>query len=286
MPAVRQKKKASGNKGEWNCPFPECKISSKTKSGLDVHLNAVHFRVKPYHCTDGFTKKGKLCAYSSSDPGNFNRHRKRHHGYVPRSSPRKKKGTSSKGPEVALESNTDSVSQPKPATSPSTATLDALPQYIDARLEADGYYQPYFAGARNLRGDAHYDEEEFIPATRSIYSLQHQLPQQPPVHTLFNAQPANFPSPLVGISQEEAPYAEHSPGIETLRIAMNYMNLHRSLNVGLGMDSTTLADGLQSIYPASLAARQEYTGAYGVETVSLSTLLLTRTWRWIRLFIL
>ncbi|KAK0215472.1 hypothetical protein IW262DRAFT_1465114 [Armillaria fumosa] len=281
MPAARQKKTASGNKNKLNCTFPECDFRSKTKSGLDIHLNTIHYGLKPYGCAGGITKKGEPCNHSFSDPGNFLRHRVRIHGYIPRPSSRKKKGTASKVPEVAnarLESDINSISQPNPAASLLTATLDALPQNID--VEVDEYDKTYFAGVRNLRGDAHYDEKEFIPTIRSIYyPFEDRSPQQLPVDTLLNAQPANLPFPLVDISQEEAPYGEPSPALESLRIAMNYTNLrlHPSLTVGFDIGSTTLADGPQSIYPASLTARQESTGAYGVETVSPSTLSKTRS---------
>ncbi|KAK0430618.1 hypothetical protein EV421DRAFT_1743845 [Armillaria borealis] len=288
MPAVRQKKTASGNKGIVRyCHFPECNFSAKTKSGLDIHLN-IHYGLKPYWC-DGITKEGKPCKYIGGDPANFYRHRVRHHGYVRGSSSRKRKGTASKGSSrtrakvanAQLESDTNSVSQPKPATKPpSTATLGDLQAYFD--VEVNVYGRTYFADACDLRSDPHLDAKELIPAIHSSPLLEDQWPQQLPVGTLFNAQPANLPFPLVDVSQEDAPFAElassePSPTLESLRIAMDSMNFNLSLTMGFDMDATTLVDGLQSSYPTSLTARQEYTGAYSVENDPFSPLSETQS---------
>ncbi|SJL11652.1 uncharacterized protein ARMOST_15058 [Armillaria ostoyae] len=288
MPAVRQKKTASGNKGIVRyCHFPECNFSAKTKSGLDIHLN-IHYGLKPYWC-DGITKEGKPCDYIGGDPANFYRHRVRHHGYVRGSSSRKRKGTASKGSSrtrakvvnAQLKSDTNSVSQPKPAAkAPPTATLDDLRAYFD--VEVDAYGKTYFADAWDLRSDAHPDAKELIPAIHSSPLLEDQWPQQLPVGTLFNAQPANLPFPLMGISQENAPFAElassePSPTLESLRIAMDSMNFNLSLTMEFDMDATTLVDGLQSSYPTSLTASQEYTGTYSVETVHFSPLSETQS---------
>ncbi|KAK0493887.1 hypothetical protein EDD18DRAFT_1356375 [Armillaria luteobubalina] len=279
MPATREKKTASGNKNQlYYCTYLECDFKSRTKSGLLVHLNTIHYGLKPYWCAGEITKKGEPCNQSFSDPGNFLRHRVRIHGYVPKSSSRKKKGTVSQVPEIAnaqLGSDINSISQLKPAASLLTETLDALQQKID--VEVDEYDKTYFASARNLRGDAHYDEKEFIPAIRSIYSpFEDQSPHQLLVDpTLLNAQPENLPFPLVNIFRKDAP---PSSALESRRIAMNYTNLrlHPSLTVGFDIGSTTFADGLQSIYPASLIVSQS-NAAYGVETISPSTLSKTRS---------
>ncbi|KAK0229529.1 hypothetical protein EDD85DRAFT_131005 [Armillaria nabsnona] len=289
MPAARQKKTAGGNKDTVRyCHIPGCNFSSKTKSGLDIHLN-IHYGLKPY-CCDGITKDGEPCDYIGGDPANFYRHRVRHHGYVRKSSsPRKRKGTASKGSSrtrakvvnAQVESDTDSVSQPKPAARPPpTATLDDLRAYFD--FEVNAYGKTYFADACDLRSDPHPDAKELIPAVHSSPLLEDQWPQQLPVGMLFNAQPANLPFPLVHISQADAPFveldsSEPSPTLESLRIAMDSMNFHPSLTAGFDMDSTTLADGPQSIYPASLTARQEYTGAYSVDNVAFSPLSETQS---------
>ncbi len=177
-----------------------------------------------------------------------------------------------------LGSDTNPVSQPKPAAGPpSTANLDDLRAYFD--VEVNAYGKTYFADACDLRSDPHPHAKELIPAVHSSPLLEDQWQQPLPVGTLINAQPANL---LVHISQADAPFAElassePSPTLESLRIAMDSMNFHPSLTVGFDMDSTTLADGPQSIYPASLTAGQEYTGAYSVENVQFPPLSETQS---------
>ncbi len=180
-----------------------------------------------------------------------------------------------------LGSDINSISQSKHAARPpSTATLDDLRAYFD--VEVDAYGKTYFADACDLRSDPHPDAKELIPAVHSSPLLEDQWQQPLPVGTLFNAQPGNLPFPLVHISQADAPFAEltssePSPTLESLRIAMDSMNFHPSLTAGFDMDSTTLADGPQSIYPASLTAGQEYTGAYSVENVQFPPLSETQS---------
>ncbi|KAK0430623.1 hypothetical protein EV421DRAFT_1932431 [Armillaria borealis] len=89
---------------------------------------------------------------------------------------------------------------------------------------------------------------------------------------------ANLLFLLVDISQENVPYtSEPSPTLKSLRIAMDSTNFNLSLTMEFDMDATTLVDGPQSLYPASLTARQRYTGAYGVETVLFSPLSETQS---------
>ncbi|KAK0191900.1 hypothetical protein F5146DRAFT_484423 [Armillaria mellea] len=273
MPAVRQK--ASGNKKAiWYCHFPKCTFKSKTKSGLKIHLN-IHYNLKPFLCGGLITTKGNPCYYASGDPGNYHRHCKRLHGDTGESASTNKesntyaysKGSSRtrrKATNAQLESDTNYSLQPKPSVSPT---------YVE--IEANG--KAYSSGASDLQSNSHGDAKELFPAVPSVRPFEGHWPQQLPVDTQFNTQLANLPFPLVDISWEDTPHtelasSEPSPRIESLRIAMDSMKFHT-----IGFNGSMLADGPQSIYLASLTAREEYFGAYGVKTVRSSTLSETQS---------
>ncbi|KAK7453403.1 hypothetical protein VKT23_011668 [Stygiomarasmius scandens] len=58
------------------CPYPDCGFENLQKSNVETHIRT-HTKNKTNHCPD--------CEFTTVDPGSLTRHRKRIHGYIPKS---------------------------------------------------------------------------------------------------------------------------------------------------------------------------------------------------------
>ncbi|GAW08892.1 transcriptional repressor ctcf-like [Lentinula edodes] len=67
---------ADKHKFMHRCPYPDCNFENLQKSNVETHIRT-HTKSKTNNCPD--------CDFTTVDPGSLTRHRKRIHGYIPKS---------------------------------------------------------------------------------------------------------------------------------------------------------------------------------------------------------
>ncbi|KAH7921894.1 hypothetical protein BV22DRAFT_1131904 [Leucogyrophana mollusca] len=67
----------NGSKALFACTFANCTFTSLQKKNLEIHF-ARHTGEKRHHCPES------TCSFRTADPAALTRHRKAHHGYVPK----------------------------------------------------------------------------------------------------------------------------------------------------------------------------------------------------------
>lgn len=105
------------------CPYPECKFENLQKSNVETHIRT-HTKTKSERCPD--------CDFTTVDPGSLTRHRKRIHGYIPKT--RRTRQPPPPKSDIVLSAAGPSTTILHNSTIPQDAaveayTSDKLPQY-------------------------------------------------------------------------------------------------------------------------------------------------------------
>ncbi|KAF9257297.1 hypothetical protein L218DRAFT_1006306 [Marasmius fiardii PR-910] len=175
------------------CPYPGCKFENLQKSNVETHIRT-HTKAKTERCPD--------CDFSTVDPGSLTRHRKRIHGYVPKTR-RSRQPAPPKQPQIlpvaGPSSTTTSSNRPRP--------IETLPPATSFRLSRS---QPSSSTSHS----------ESDRRQQEIYH-EHQLPKynpQPPHQVQLP--PIRFiPQPRVSLapvySRRESLALSRSPSVES-----------------------------------------------------------------------
>ncbi|KAJ6618286.1 hypothetical protein B0H10DRAFT_1255279 [Mycena sp. CBHHK59/15] len=99
------------NKEEFmfTCPVEGCTHQTLQRSNLATHIRT-HTRAKPHKCPEYFPN-GQKCDFATADPSSLHRHRKRKHGYKPRSLVNVSMASGSGAREESVESSTSFESE-------------------------------------------------------------------------------------------------------------------------------------------------------------------------------
>ncbi|ESK88994.1 transcriptional repressor ctcf-like [Moniliophthora roreri MCA 2997] len=107
------------------CPYPGCKFENLQKSNVETHIRT-HTKTKTERCPD--------CDFSTVDPGSLTRHRKRIHGYVPKTRrsrqpapPRPPIVLPEAGPSTTQHLSSQQAQSPTHPNPPQTSFVQAYP---------------------------------------------------------------------------------------------------------------------------------------------------------------
>ncbi|KAJ7093158.1 hypothetical protein C8R44DRAFT_399692 [Mycena epipterygia] len=125
------------------CPIPGCTHKTLQKSNLATHIRT-HTRTKPHKCPEYFPN-GQKCDFATADPSSLHRHRKRKHGYQPKSSMTTSSAQTASGSgarQDSVESSTSFESEETFGLRPETSNAD--PDTTAPTL-AYSIHRPYLA---------------------------------------------------------------------------------------------------------------------------------------------
>ncbi|KAG7090294.1 hypothetical protein E1B28_011891 [Marasmius oreades] len=177
------------------CPYPDCKFENLQKSNVETHIRT-HTKAKTERCPD--------CDFSTVDPGSLTRHRKRIHGYIPKTR-RSRQPAPPKPPQIlpiaGPSSTTTSNNKNKPPY------IESIPPHTSFRPS-----HPESSSSTSHSGSGRQQQE--------IYR-EHQLPKynpQPPHHVQlppirFIPQPRTALAPCYSRRQSFA--ISRSPSVES-----------------------------------------------------------------------
>ncbi|KAJ6606576.1 hypothetical protein DFH09DRAFT_1120684 [Mycena vulgaris] len=145
----------------YSCPVEGCTHQTLQKSNLATHIRT-HTRARPHKCPEYFPN-GQKCDFATADPSSLHRHRKRRHGYKPRSFMATSSTPTASGSgtrEASVSSSTSFESEesfglrpessevePSPTQGSTDSTLSdciRTPYFPSNKVSANHYVSPYY----------------------------------------------------------------------------------------------------------------------------------------------